>query len=132
MKVVVDTNVWLSALRFGGEVAKVLQIALETNELVVSQFILTETERVLVQKFSVSESQLRSVLSSIRSYSTVETPTGTPPTVCRDPNDNHVLHLCKHVAANVLLTGDKDLLVLKTFEGTRILSPKQFTELLRD
>jgi len=46
--------------------------------------------------------------------------------VCRDPDDDHLLALCKDGRADLLITGDKDLLVLKHFGATRILSPTEF------
>ncbi|MEO5585016.1 MAG: putative toxin-antitoxin system toxin component, PIN family [Flavobacteriales bacterium] len=46
--------------------------------------------------------------------------------VCRDPDDNHLLALCKDGKVDRLITGDKDLLVLKKFGKTRILAPADF------
>lgn len=46
--------------------------------------------------------------------------------VSRDAKDDHILALAKHGKADLLLSGDKDLLVLKTYAGTRILSPSAF------
>lgn len=46
--------------------------------------------------------------------------------LCRDPDDNHLLALCKDGKADMLITGDKDLLVLKRFGKTRILAPADF------
>jgi putative PIN family toxin of toxin-antitoxin system len=46
--------------------------------------------------------------------------------VCRDPDDDHLLALSKDGNADILITGDEDLLVLKKFGNTRILSPAEF------
>lgn len=46
--------------------------------------------------------------------------------ICRDPDDDYLLALCKEVKADVLLTGDEDLLVLKRYRRTRILAPRTF------
>ena len=53
-----------------------------------------------------------------------------PARVCRDKNDDVVLATALAGKADVIVTGDDDLLVLKTFRGIRILSPRQFLELL--
>ncbi len=45
---------------------------------------------------------------------------------CRDPKDNYLLALAKDGRADVLITGDKDLLVMETFEGVKIISPASF------
>lgn len=46
--------------------------------------------------------------------------------VCRDPDDDSLLALCKDGNADILITGDEDLLVLKKFGKTRIQSPAEF------
>jgi putative PIN family toxin of toxin-antitoxin system len=51
--------------------------------------------------------------------------------ICRDPKDNKFLELSKTVKADYLITGDKDLLDLKEFEGTKILKPSEFLLELR-
>jgi uncharacterized protein len=49
-------------------------------------------------------------------------------TICRDPKDNYLLALAKDAKANFLISGDKDLLVLKNFETTKIVTLNQFLE----
>lgn len=48
--------------------------------------------------------------------------------ICRDPDDDYLLALCKAAKANVLLTGDEDLLVLEKFERTRIMNASTFVK----
>jgi len=55
-------------------------------------------------------------------------PEGKKPTHCRDQDDNKILHIAKHVHADLIITGDEDLLILKTCEDTRIITPRQFME----
>jgi predicted nucleic acid-binding protein len=55
-------------------------------------------------------------------------PARLPKRVCRDPDDDEVLATALAARADIILTGDNDLLVLKTHEGIRILSPRQFVE----
>lgn len=47
-------------------------------------------------------------------------------TICRDPKDNYLLALVKDAKADFLTTGDQDLLVLKSFEGTEIITYRDF------
>jgi predicted nucleic acid-binding protein len=49
---------------------------------------------------------------------------------CRDPDDDEVLATAVCAGADIILTGDADLLVLKSFQGIDILSPRQFVELM--
>lgn len=54
-------------------------------------------------------------------------PDGDPPKqICRDPDDDYLLALCKTAKAHVLLTGDTDLLVLKKYGRTRIMNARTF------
>jgi predicted nucleic acid-binding protein len=48
--------------------------------------------------------------------------------VCRDPDDDHVLAAALGASADLILTGDKDLLVLRVYQGIRIRSPRQFAD----
>jgi len=55
-------------------------------------------------------------------------PTALPQPVCRDKDDDWVLATALAGGAEILVSGDKDLLVLKEFQGVKILSPRQFVE----
>ena len=55
-------------------------------------------------------------------------PIGKIPEACRDKDDNNILHLAKHIQADLIITGDKDLLVLIEFDVTRIINPRTFIE----
>ena len=52
--------------------------------------------------------------------------TRTPPRICRDPKDDYLLALAKAAKADLLITGDADLLVLEKYGRTRILKPAVF------
>lgn len=97
-----------------------------------SQTIEAEFQRICLSKFRLPEDTVLAFLEEMRFLSNVTVPEGFAPVICRDPNDNHVLHLCQHLGADLLLSGDKDLLVLGRFGKTRILSPKQLAEILQN
>lgn len=125
MIVVIDTNVWVSALRFGGAVAQQVDrvLADEGIAIAMSPQLVAELNRVLVDKFKLDAQQWLDVEAylDVHTYSVV--PSGDVPLLCRDPADNHVLHLCRATQAGLLVTGDTDLLVLDPFEVTRICRP---------
>ena len=52
-------------------------------------------------------------------------------TICRDQTDNQILDLCLFGEADVLVTGDKDLLALKEFGKTKIVKPREFLQIIR-
>ena len=55
---------------------------------------------------------------------------GSPPKVCRDPDDDHILAAAVNAECDFLVTGDKDLLALKKFAGMKIVTPREFAELI--
>ncbi|OHD68333.1 MAG: putative toxin-antitoxin system toxin component, PIN family [Spirochaetes bacterium RBG_16_49_21] len=55
-------------------------------------------------------------------------PDGPLPTICRDKDDNNILLLAQHVKANLIITGDNDLLSLNNYLNIKIISPRQFIE----
>jgi predicted nucleic acid-binding protein len=54
-----------------------------------------------------------------------------PANACRDPDDLHLLGLAEAGHASFLVSGDKDLLVLDPYQGTRIVTPRHFWESMR-
>ena len=130
MRVVIDTNVYLSHFRFGGLPTRVCLFCLEEADVFISDFLVTETLRVLADKFALRSDQLNFVADTLAQATQFVTPTNPLPTLCRDHDDNHVLQLADFVKADYLITGDKDLLVLEPFGMCRILSPKAFAEMM--
>jgi uncharacterized protein len=130
MRVVVDSNVWVSAFRFGGVSEKVIEALIIEDEIYHSQYIQEELMRVLANKFLYKPNDLDIVSKELNRVSTFATPKGFAPTICRDPADNQILHLCQYLAAEILVTGDKDLLILHPFNQTQILSPRTVADRL--
>jgi predicted nucleic acid-binding protein len=60
----------------------------------------------------------------------VEVPSGSLLPVSRDPDDDHVLAAAVVGEADCIVTGDKDLLVLDPYEGIRIVTPREFLDVL--
>ena len=126
MKVVVDTNVVLSALLTKGLTADVVQYCFESHEVYLSGWILNEIVEKLRDKFEISERQIERTIELLRTGAQVVDPEGTPPSVCRDEDDNNVLHVGHFVGAEYIITGDKDLLVLGEYGGVRLVTPRDF------
>ncbi|EPG67051.1 hypothetical protein LEP1GSC061_1765 [Leptospira wolffii serovar Khorat str. Khorat-H2] len=79
-----------------------------------------------MSKFKMKPKDFREILSHLKTGATILEPKGKPPTVCKDPNNNPVLHLAEYSEAELLLTGDTDLLVIGVFARAKILSPRQY------
>ena len=125
---VVDTNVYVYALVFGGTPAIVLQIAATgAFGLVVSETIQEELEETLIRKFGWSASRFEDARTMLWLGARWVNPI-RPARVSRDPDDDHVLACAVEARAQVILTGDRDLVSLHPYHGISILTPRQFLE----
>lgn len=129
LRVVLDTNIIVSALIYKGLPARVLEL-FENNqiEITISPEIELEVFTVLA-RFSVDKITVSSLQSLLEQKAIRVVPT-TKVTVCRDPKDNMLLGACGKSRADFLVTGDRDLLTLKIFKSTKIVTPKEFLKLL--
>jgi len=131
VKVCLDSNVLVSALATRGLSADVLRIVLAEHELLVPEVVLAEVRRALELKFQVPAATLASVERLLRAQTTIPKPPKASIVPVRDPDDAWVLASAIAGAADVLVTGDQDLLVIATAAPLPIESPRQFWERLR-
>lgn len=131
MKVVLDTNVLLAAVATRGLCEAVFETCLAAHEIVLSEPILKELRRHLGGKFKLPPGQVAAILSLVREHATLVRPAKVPPGACRDKDDLAVLGTAAAARADCLVTGDRDLLVLREYQGIPILSPRGFHDWLR-
>lgn len=130
MIVVIDANVWVSALQFGGKHTtpiRAVEKALRRDTLATSQEINAEIRRILADKFQWSPGEAERLINSYFKKSLYVTISGFI-RVCRDPNDDMVLECAVLAGAQVIISGDKDLLVMGSFRGIRIVTPAEFLQ----
>ena len=131
MRVVLDTNVLLSALAFPG--SKPDQILRRVRhgevELFLSDFILAELERILRDKFRFTTRQTDDRLTAIRRMATLVVPKERIALVAAKDDDNRILECAVAAHADYLVTGDKEhLLPLRSIGATQIVTPAAFLE----
>jgi putative PIN family toxin of toxin-antitoxin system len=127
VRVVADTNVYISALNFGGTADEVLALArTQAILLFVSPSILQEVEGVLLSKFQWSAARTRQAIAGIREFAQVVQPKESVHVIKDDEPDNRVLECALEAQADVLITGDRHLRQLRIFRNIRILSPGDF------
>lgn len=126
MIVVLDTNVWISALEFGGVPDRAVFRALTVDQLAISDFIHAEIVRVLTGKFGRDPVELRAQLDELLLQALWVKVTGTVKGICRDPDDDAILETAWEARAGYLVAGDRDLLSLGSFRRTRIISPAAY------
>jgi putative PIN family toxin of toxin-antitoxin system len=125
-RVVVDTNVLVSGLLFGGKPAAILDLALDQAFVLLNSSAMEiELIRVLTSKFYVSNAGVTGIIALIRS-SSESIRTETKLTLCRDESDNRILECALNGDASYIVTGDRDLLDLPSFHHSSILRPDEF------
>jgi putative PIN family toxin of toxin-antitoxin system len=131
LKVVLDTNVIVSALNFRGKPWQILNLAIERRiELFISPFIIEETEGVLKEKFDWGGEKIREAIQRIKSLAELVHPRLKVSVIAEDEADNRILECAVEGKVAYVVTGDtKHLQPLKEFQGIRILSPAEFLDL---
>ncbi|MDR4485325.1 MAG: putative toxin-antitoxin system toxin component, PIN family [Nitrospirales bacterium] len=131
MRVFLDTNVLASAFGTRGLCADVLREVLVAHDLLVSDVLFQELERVLLQKFQIPSS-VRSEILSLLKQDLVYCQVGALSVVpIKDQDDLPILSCAPEGQAEVFVTGDKELLALEHIGTLLILSPRAFWEHLK-
>lgn len=131
-RIIIDTNLWISFLL--SKKLNFIDKLLDSKklELVFCNELLAElvevANRPKLLKFFTSEDW--TLFFEIVERYAIFIPVVSSITVCRDAKDNFLLSLAKDAKANYLITGDSDLLVLKTFEITQIITIKEFQTII--
>lgn len=126
-RVVIDTNVLLSALVFGGKPREVIELlARDAIDVVVSEEILTEMRRHVANKFPVFTSDLAKFEILLEQDSESVKLGSITINVCRDPDDNRIIETAVLGSCDYIVSGDKDLLVLESYKNIQILKPAEF------
>jgi uncharacterized protein len=123
MRILLDTNLWVSALLSTSMRNRIERIIADSRvEILADKELLAELENVCARpKLArlLSPVQVADFLQILRDRLTfVEI--HSPVQVCRDPDDDYLLAICLDGQADYLLSGDNDLLTLRAFEKTRI------------
>ena len=130
-RIVIDTNVIISALVFGGN-SKIIIEKLIKREFIAytSPQLISELLEILLQKFNFSDEMIKKVEVQINSLSHVVYPT-VEINIARDRDDNRVLEVAEESESSIIVTGDKDLLSLKVYKNIIIMNPKTFLDLFK-
>lgn len=128
MRVVFDTNVLIAALISRGVCAELLEHCVLHHTIFLSEEILNEFQEQLIRKLGYSQQDVIDSIELLRSKAQMVNPVELALPVCRDPDDDVILATSTAAGAACLITGDKDLLVLKQFEEVSIISPSKFSD----
>ncbi|MDT8436277.1 MAG: putative toxin-antitoxin system toxin component, PIN family [Gemmatimonadota bacterium] len=131
MRVFIDTNVLASAFATRGICSDVLGIVVAEHDLLVSEQVLSELGRTLRGKFRTPEDLAREVETFLREEAIV---VGDAPLLdieVRDADDKRIVEQAVAGGAELLVTGDRDLIDMKAGRPLRILTPRGFWEFVR-
>lgn len=131
MRVFLDTNVLVSAFATRGLSSDVVHLVLAEHELVTGEINLSELRRVLRDRIGLPPGEVRAVEELIRGQTVVPRPEQAPEIEIRDPDDRWVLASAIAGAADILVTGDKDLLSVAQQFAIPIVNPRGFWERVR-
>jgi putative PIN family toxin of toxin-antitoxin system len=125
MRIVLDANVLVSSYISRGVCFDLVYYVFKNHRSITSEMILVEVARYLRTKTKLPIQQVDQMVEVIRLRSVLAIPSLLSADVCRDPHDVHVLGLAIAAQADLIITGDQDLLVLKSFKGIPVLSPRE-------
>ncbi len=129
--VVIDTNVIVSAILFGGIPGELMPLWKSGRiKPLVSKEIIDEYIKVLAYpKFELSEAEINYILyNEILPYFDIIQIKDSPVIIKVDPSDDKFIHCAKTGKAGVIISGDQHLLNLKTYQKIKILTPVKFLE----
>lgn len=132
IRVVLDTNILISAILFGGKPRQVLERVIRGEiRLCISEAILEELKGVLRRsKFDYSTEAIQVILTELISLSDFVSPPKTIRVVSEDPEDNRILECAVEAEANYIITGDVHLLRLGRYQDIEVLNAVAFLEKL--
>lgn len=128
LKVVLDTNIYISAILFGGNPERIRKLFKEKElEILISEVMIAEIAEVLRKKFNWESWQISQIIDDIRETATLIIPDQTLSIAKKDEYDNRILECAVEGKAQYIVSGDKQhLLPLKEYQGVKILSPAEF------
>jgi putative PIN family toxin of toxin-antitoxin system len=125
LRIVLDTNVLIAAFGTRGLCESLLSACLKGHELVASEYIVSELRRNLAGKFRLPARRVAEVAALIREHAELVDPAAVPSNACPDPDDLPVLGTAVAGRADVLVTGDAELLALGSYLGIAIVTPRE-------
>lgn len=131
MKVFLDTNVLVAAFATRGLCADILRHVLAEHELIISHQVQEELHRALLDKLRVADEVIEEIEALLSAQTVVPVPSEPAPVRIKDSDDALILAAALAAKADVLVTGDKDLLDPAIKTPMKIVMPREFWEQLR-
>ena len=130
MRVLLDTNVLVAAFATRGLCADVMRVVLAEHQLITGEVVLTELRAVLVRRIKLPHARVDDIVALLRDQEVVPKPAKPSEVLVRDADDRWILASAVAGRADVLVTGDRDLLDVAGKTPLPILDPRGFWNLL--
>ena len=134
MKIVLDTNVFISGIFFSGPPSQILRAWKNKRlQIILSQDILIEYQRVaesLTLKYPSIDILL--IIELVTVHGQFVDTKNVDITVCEDPDDNKFIECAIASDTKIIVSGDKHLLKIKGFKGIKVHKPREFVEIYLD
>jgi uncharacterized protein len=131
MIIFLDTNVLVSALATRGLCSDVLREILSFHQLVISAPLLAELERILKDKIKLPENLINESLEFLKQTSTMSEPFDRPIPELKNKDDIPIVNSALNGGVELFITGDKEVLRLRSIDEMMIVDPRTFWELLK-
>jgi putative PIN family toxin of toxin-antitoxin system len=131
MRVFLDTNVIVAAVATRGLCADVLRDVLAHHDLIVSEDLFGEVDRVLGGKLGVPAETVSEIVTLLRESGSVSMPPRTIDLAISGPADRALISAALEGKADLFVTGDQELLGLTKLEKMDVVSPRMFWERIR-
>lgn len=129
MRVILDTNVILAAFAGRGLANAVFELCLDKHEIIISEHIVSELQNNLQKKLKMPKDKVLVITEYLREFCTFSNYKRVDKEACRDIHDIKILGLSEIAKPDYIITGDKDLLVLKKFHSVPIITPRESWEI---
>jgi putative PIN family toxin of toxin-antitoxin system len=125
VRIFLDTNVLASASGTHGLCRQLMKRVLAKHELLSSETVITELERVLATKFGLPRPEVDLALAMVRTTTVLPEPVRETMPTLSDPEDKPIIAAAISGRADLFITGDQALLELGEIEGLTIRSPRE-------
>ncbi len=130
MRVFLDTNVLVAAFATRGLCADVMRVVLAEHQLITGEVVLSELRKALSRRIKLPAATIEDILALLREQEVVPKPGKPSDLPIRDPDDRWILASATAGRADVLVTGDRDLLDVADKTPMPVLDPRAFWDLL--
>lgn len=128
MIVVLDSGIWISAFQFGGTPQAALDSVFSNHTIAICDQIIAEVRATLIRKFSWKDEEVLAILDEYITDGLQVEVTGSVHGVCRDPKDDMVFECAVKADAKIILSGDHDLLSVRTYGDIRVRTARQYLD----